>query len=195
MDIFLQKAEMRQKYLRIRNDVPADELAANSARIKNFLCDTDFYNECGEIFIYYGVNGEVLTDAIINAALKIKKTVALPVVLKKTKKTMEFYKISSADNLVKHKFGMYEPVPDGKNLAECGARTLIIAPGLVFSKDGRRVGYGGGYYDKYLAGHNYLTCAALCLDVQLDKSVPADESDMKMDFIITESGVHNCGRV
>ena len=188
-DINIIKRAMRGKYLKLRDDMPEDVRGKKSAAIAGHLYETPAYKSCREVFIFHNAGSEVDTRGVINRAIRDGKTVALPVVVKIPEKNMLFIQYAPGDMLIKNKFGIYEPEPDADKVMKSGDKTLIVAPGAVFSKDGRRVGYGGGYYDKYLSENIYLMCAGICFDLQIDEDVPEDEGDMRTDFVITESGV------
>ena len=185
-DIKQRKKIIRQQYLRIRDAVSADELRVNSETITGHLLGSAMYADCAEVFVYNSMRSEVITSGIISAALTSGRVVALPVT---TPTDLTFVRITSTDGLIKSSFGVYEPALDANRVVRAGPRTLVIAPGAVFASDGRRIGYGGGYYDRYLSENTYMAAVGLCIDAQLCDDVPADAFDVRMDYIITESGV------
>jgi len=187
-DVKRLKRAMRGKYLYLRDGMPEDVRGVKSAAIADHLCRTPAYGSCREVFIFYSMGSEVRTIGIIGKAIGDGKTVALPVV-SKPEKNMRFVQYTPGDRLIKNMFGISEPEPVANNIIDSGDKTLIVVPGAVFSKDGRRVGYGGGYYDKYLSQNICLLSAGLCFDIQLDDGVPEDECDMRINLVITESGV------
>jgi len=185
-DLKRRKKICRQKYLRIRDAVPVDELRNKSAAIAGYLIKSALYADCAELFIYNSMRSEVITAGIISAALGSDKIIALPVT---TPAGLSFVRITSTDGLLKSSFGVHEPSLNAEKIVRSGPRTLVVVPGVVFSRDGRRIGYGGGYYDKFLSENEYMAAVGLCIDAQLSGDVPAGVSDVRMDCIITESGV------
>ena len=65
----------------------------------------------------------------------------------------------------------------------------MILPGSVFDKNGNRIGYGGGYYDRYLETHTGIVRMGICFDFQVAETVPVDRYDWKMDMVMTENGI------
>ena len=183
------KRALRREYLSLRNALPADERNEKSAAIAEFFLSSGEYKKCGALFIYMNMGSEAATSGIIKKALGDGKPVALPFILNKSDREMVFIKISSVENLITNDFGVAEPVYDDKKILQCGPDTLIAAPGVAFSADGSRVGYGGGYYDRYLMRNKYLCAAGLCFTAQLSAYIPADSSDVKMDMLVTEKGI------
>ena len=138
------------------------------------------------VFIYYSIGSEVATQRIIDAALKCGKAVYLPRCSKKGE--MHAIRIASLDDL---KPGMYLiPEPVGTDELQ-GAPDLTIAPGLAFDRRGGRMGYGGGYYDRFLANAN-TTAAALAYTCQVIERVPTGAHDAPVNYIITPAGIIAC---
>lgn len=104
---------------------------------------------------------------------------------------MDFYKVSSLSDLREGAFHIMEPVVDGGTLFEPlpDKQVICFVPGLAFSRDGGRCGYGKGYYDKYLSKYPNVIKIGICADFQLIDSLNTDEYDIKMDYIITEKEI------
>ena len=105
---------------------------------------------------------------------------------------MEAVKIVDLTNLKEDKYGILEPTKDIEAMNK-NELDLVIMPGLAFDTNGGRLGYGGGYYDKYLqkiAGN--LSKVALAYDFQIVQEVPKEEHDIKVDYIITEKREIEC---
>ena len=111
------------------------------------------------------------------------KKVYAPKVLSKT--DMEFYCLSDVDDLVSGYMGIMEP---SDSCEKANTRNgLFIMPGLAFDYDFHRIGYGGGFYDRYLSEDNTFIKAALAFDFQLLESIPYEEHDLKPDYIVTQT--------
>ena len=106
---------------------------------------------------------------------------------------MEWYEVTSFDGLVKSSFGVEEPVPDTATALNPRdfPNSIALVPGLSFDAQGYRMGYGGGFYDKYLHHHKevHFTKVALCFAFQLYDHIPTKGHDEKMDLILTPDEV------
>jgi 5-formyltetrahydrofolate cyclo-ligase len=148
------------------------------------------YKRSGEIFCYVSFNQEVITTALIEEALSTLKKVAVP---KITADGMKFYYIDSLKDLNPGILGILEPDARREEaVPKKGAENLIIVPGLAFDPLGNRIGYGKGYYDAFLG--KYKDCPwikiALAYDFQILPKLPAEEHDIKVDHIITQSRMY-----
>jgi 5-formyltetrahydrofolate cyclo-ligase len=109
---------------------------------------------------------------------------------------MNFYKISSYDELQSGAYGILEPITNEKyvpsqicnDISGNKTKDIIIIPGLVFDIKGNRIGYGGGYYDRYLLEHKNLIKCAVCYDFQIvdEGIIPYGKYDVKVDAIVTD---------
>ena len=103
---------------------------------------------------------------------------------------MEFYPVSSMNSLSEGAFGILEPSAKDVSASENAAgKSLMLLPGVAFDKAGNRIGYGRGYYDRYLAGCPGISKIALAFEFQITDRIPAEHTDIKADLIITEKGV------
>lgn len=149
---------------------------------KNVLNSSDYKNS-KYIFIYVSMKEEIDTIEIIKIALKDKKVIAVPKIL--NKEEMIAIKINSLDDLkIAGAFGILEPV-DGLNISE--KIDLCIIPGLAFTSKGERLGYGGGYYDRFLSKYKNIKKISLAYSYQLVTDVYSCEYDINIDRIITEN--------
>ena len=178
------KVSVRKYISEQRKSLDEDTAAALSRRIFERLLAREWYKTAGCIFTYYGCNGEVKTDLIIKDALSRGKEVALPRV---AGRTMDFFYINSLDDLIKGYMGIPEPAADRP---ACDADPLMIMPGVAFDLKLNRIGYGGGFYDRYLADRNFGKKAALAYEFQIFESIESSETDIKPDILITEKKVY-----
>src|SRR5919198_3128198 len=130
---------------------------------------------------YYAFGSEVKTDMIIERARALGKKVALPSV---EGENLAFYELSSGKYLVNGRFGIMEPLPYGP----VDRIDMFIVPGIAFDKKGYRVGYGKGYYDKFLVKRKVFSIG-LGYSFQLIERLPTVEHDKKLDAIATEDGI------
>ncbi|GEN31096.1 5-formyltetrahydrofolate cyclo-ligase [Cerasibacillus quisquiliarum] len=129
------------------------------------------------------------TTPIITQAWKEGKTVVIPKCIPKTKE-MIFYTYKEGDQLQQTYFQLWEPIPEKAALVTHDQIDLIIVPGIVFDKKGYRIGFGGGYYDRYLVNYKNAT-VALIHTKQLLKQIPAEYYDIPVKQLITEKGIIN----
>lgn len=183
------KIELRKKYKALRNEFEYSKEASKLA--EQILLNSDFYKGSKSIFTFLSFGSEIDTYLIIERALKDNKVVALPYMTGKPHE-MVFIKIKSLSELCKNKIGIYEPIYDEENIVVSDENTIIIVPGLVFDLKGYRIGYGGGYYDKYLSENQYMISAGFAYDFQITDNIPRDEYDVKTNIIITDRRVINC---
>ncbi len=139
------------------------------------------FRTAGSVGAYFAFGSEVRTDLIISEALKLSKTVALPRV---EGESISFYQHSDSNHLVKGRFGIMEPPPR----IAIKSIDLLIVPGIAFDRRGYRLGYGRGYYDKFLS-KNPMISIGLAYSFQLIEKLPHGSHDRRMDAIATENGV------
>ncbi len=170
----MDKAELRKKYRKIRSGVKNDTVA-------QVLLESEIYKSAKTVMTYISAKGEPDTSAL----LKSEKQLLVPVTFMEQGiiKPCVFY---GCDSLVKGAYGIYRPVEitvyNKKHI------DLIIVPGICFNKKGYRVGYGGGYYDKFLAEYSGVT-AGFCFEQCLTDCDFQAEFDKKVDYIITEERI------
>ena len=182
-DINARKAAVRKEYLSIRRSVT--DKPARSLAIAERLFQLPEYISARTIALYKSLKSEADTDPIIARALASGKRVALPKVFGSE---MRFFEIGEGEELHKSAFGVLEPAGDEAKHIPPGEFDLVIVPGVCFDRDKNRMGFGRGYYDRFLAKTGAKT-AALCFSAQLAPRdiIPTDEYDIKMQKIITEN--------
>jgi 5-formyltetrahydrofolate cyclo-ligase len=133
---------------------------------------------------------EVDTRRIIENAWMDGKKVAVPKCEPKSK-TMHFRKLESFEQLERVFFGLWEPILDKTELVEDTDIDLMFVPGLAFNRKGYRLGFGGGYYDRYLSKYSGITVSLAFSDQLLD-NIPVESHDLPVDKIITPNEVIVC---
>ncbi len=186
MQISANKIFLRDKYRLIREVAKSEE---KDSKIYTLFKESDAYNIADTIFVYYSVRTEVDTLKIISTALGEEKRVALPKCTDRDG-NMEFYYIKNLkDSLTDGIFSLTEPDVSGCKRASHGENSLCIVPGVAFDKKGFRLGYGGGYYDRYLSNFKGRT-VGLCYEECLCDELPRDTYDIKVDMIITDNKIY-----
>lgn len=178
------KKEIRQHIISRRKEM--DPLAWQEAtqKITEKIINHPRFLEETDIYCYANYNGEVGTEQIMEEAWKLGKHVWLP---KVEGCEMEFYLVESRKELKPGAYGILEPVTDHK---ADGKEGLLIMPGVAFDEEGRRIGYGGGFYDKYLEKHPNLLTVAVAFELQIYQEIPCEEHDIKPRKVVTEEHIY-----
>ena len=170
------KKELRKEIIYLRDNL--EDRYNKSMIIKNKIMNLDIYKNSKVIALYSSMKSEVDTKELIKESLELGKKVLLPRILNKNK--MIFIEINNDTNYERNTFGVLEPIGiEEKNI------DLMIIPGVAFDKDNNRLGYGRGYYDKYLKDKNIYKIG-ICFHEQLVDNIEVEEHDIKMDLIITD---------
>lgn len=179
----MDKNEVRQLIKAYRQKLTDEDVKIQSRLIIDRLKKSDIYKTSENVFLYISYNREVDTYMLLSQCFMDGKKVYAPKVLSKT--DMEFYCIQNEHDLVSGYMGIMEP---SDSCEKANTRDgLFIMPGLAFDYDFHRIGYGGGFYDRYLSVDNTFIKAALAFDFQLLESIPYEEHDLKPDYIITQT--------
>ncbi len=177
------KKQIRKSTLSRRRALSAEEWEVYSQKIQGALLEHPWFQEADDIYCYVDYNKEVATRGVIQQAWNMGKRVWVP---KVHGTTMEFYPITSFADLASGTYGNLEPVTTQKAEA---AKGLLIQPGVAFDLACHRLGYGGGFYDRYLEKHPNLKKIALAFEVQITEVLPVEETDICPDYVITESRI------
>lgn len=177
-------AALRREKLRLRNAMTQKQRELGSARITKQLIACSAWQEAENILIYASYGTEVSTRDAIERALGENKRVFCP---KVEGERMAFYRIFSCSQLKPGFRNILEPEGLTGAFDGGGSNTLLIAPGTVFDQSGHRIGYGGGYYDRYLGGFlqkDMPFCIGICFFCQLAEQIVPREHDVSMDLVI-----------
>lgn len=142
------------------------------------------------VLIYLSTDIEVDTKKIIDYCLENNIKVAVPKCV--GKHVMKFYYYNKNTILKKSKFGIYEPLEADKNLVNDFSDAICIVPALAYNKEGFRLGYGGGFYDRFISENMNILTVGLCYDANITDDVIVEENDQKVDFIVTETKLEVC---
>ena len=184
MNLNISKKEIRDTILDIRKSFDTDYLNRLSNVICNRILKQEAYTSCNDLVLYMPINNEVNLDILMDQAFLDSKNVWLPRIINKT---MEFYSYTKETELIKGAYGILEP--DSHEILVPDANTLVIMPGAAFSEDMGRIGYGGGYYDKYLSKHTCCKTIAVCYNFQIMPMIPMDDHDIRPDMIISDDNI------
>lgn len=180
------KKEMRKEMLKARDCLTQEEVRRCSERICAVIAETEAYEKAGNICLYMPVRNEVEVTLMEKQARKDGKTLWIP---KVEGEILTFYRWDEDMEMTTGSFGIREP--SGSAAQPLTALTeqtpvLVIMPGTVFSERRDRIGYGGGYYDRFLTGRKNDRTIAVCYDFQIVKELPAEVHDVRPDMIVSE---------
>lgn len=174
------KQSQRAQARALRDSLPETYRHQASADICAQLMQLPQVAESEKFSIYLSTGSEVETDAIVQALLEQGKQVYAPRC--GAKGQMECYRIDDVESIRPGAYGIREPQPQHK----LDAPQVIIVPALAFDKKGQRIGYGGGYYDRYLARYPQAYTIGLCFARCLHQQVAVDAWDRPVSLVLTE---------
>ncbi|MBU5592805.1 5-formyltetrahydrofolate cyclo-ligase [Clostridium sp. MSJ-4] len=185
MKIVKAKKDLRKEAMDIRKSLSKEEITRyNKDILKKVLKDENFIYS-NTIFIYVSYKNEVDTHEIIKESLKLNKKVCVPRVISKEEGMKAIY-ISSLEDLKPSSMGILEPEYDESKIVSIEDIDASFIPGLAFDMHGGRLGYGGGFYDRFLKdikkGSKKI---ALAYSNQILDNIPMDETDIRIDYIIS----------
>ena len=179
------KKDIRKRILEVRSRMSENERWAKSHIICKTVTTHPFFLAAKNIYCYLPVKGEVDTREIVQVAWELGKNVAAPRILGDE---MEFFYFQSYEELEVDKYNI--PAPKPGNAAVTEASALVIVPGAVFDKQRHRIGYGKGYYDRFLARHTNCNTIAIGFDLQVLEHIPCEAHDRCPELLITEEKIY-----
>lgn len=175
----MDKRALRRAISARKRGLTEAEIAAASADLAKKLFAHPAYQRAEALYGYLSYNQEVRTGAILRRALADGKRVAVPKVYGNE---MRFLWLDDLDAVAPGAYSIPEPVADGPVADDRDA--LVLMPGLAFDRSGRRMGYGGGFYDKYLSAHPGHPTIALCYGFQMVPGLETEAHDIPVDEVI-----------
>lgn len=179
------KKELRKKLKQVRKNIP-DKSEIDEKICENLIC-SDLYLNADTILFYAALDDEINIDSCITDALSLGKKAALPLCTDNNG-NMSFYYINSLEELTEGSFSVREPDVKICKPVEKITDALCVVPGISFDKFGYRLGYGKGYYDRFLENFPFNSIG-LCYNVLVEDELPHDKHDKSVDYIITENGI------
>lgn len=180
----MPKRSIRADLLAQRKHLAAETCLSYSLQIQQHLLQTAEFQRAAAIALYSPVLNEVFTEQLFRAACDAGKLIAYPRVCGAD---LEFVRVAGPGDLAPGSFGVLEPT--GSQLISPDALDLVVVPGVGFDRQGGRLGYGKGFYDRGLHHTQRPGClVGLCFELQLLERLPAENHDVHMDIIITEKG-------
>ncbi len=175
----MDKKELRRFIQEQKRAMTQEQIISKSEALAKCFYASDAYRNAKTIYGYMPYNQEVRTVPMMEQAIRDGKKVAVPKVYGQE---MKFILIDDFSKVEKGYAGIPEPVADGPVAEDKTA--LVLMPGLAFDKEGHRIGYGGGFYDKFLASEPDHPTLALCYDFQMLPQVYTEEFDIPVDVVL-----------
>lgn len=182
MSVSVQKAALRKHLLEKRDAISAELRNISSKKIYKNLKQVDSYINSQNVACYFPIGSEVDTHNIMLDILEHGKHILLPKIVDNS---LEFYDIPNLGKLEKGSFDIMEPKDSCKKAEKIDC---VLVPTIGVSKSGDRLGYGKGYYDKFLSSTKAIKIS-LTYSRQVVKSIPSEHYDIKIDLIVTENEI------
>ena len=175
----MDKKELRAQIRALKRAMTEEQIVQASARLGELFAETEQYKQAKTIYGYLPYNQEVRTVPMLERALRDGKKVAVP---KCYGDEMRFIYMDDLSKVEAGYANIPEPIADEPVADDKTA--LVLMPGMAFTKNGDRMGYGGGFYDKFLAAEPEHPTVALCYAFQMVESLPTEEYDIPVDCVL-----------
>lgn len=182
------KDEIRKQNKALRRAMTEQQVSAKSHAAATAFVASDIYAGCGRLMLYMPLKNETDTSEIAKSAFGDGKKIIYPVTDEVSGEITPFYADENTE-FAKGAFSVSEP----RQTDEATPREIdvIVVPGIAFDRAGRRVGFGKGCYDRFLAQTDGVK-VGLCYDFQICDEIPPEAHDVSMDYLLTESGLIKC---
>ena len=175
----MDKKALRKEIREKKRAMSEEEILSRSEKLGELFLSSEAYRNAKTVYGYLPYNQEVRTVPMLEQALRDGKKVAVPKIYGDT---MRFIYLEDLSCVEKNSMGIPEPVADTPVAEDKTA--LVLMPGVAFTKNGDRIGYGGGFYDRFLAEEPNHPTLALCYDFQIVESLPTEEFDIPVDTVL-----------
>ncbi len=184
------KALLRRRFLARRRQLDRDEWRRMSDAITEQVMRLPYYRNCPVLLTYVSAkDNEADTCALIDHALRDKKKVLIPV-MGKERGVMEWSWLKHRDELTPVCFGLLEPDRPYRRMSEPPQDAVCIVPGIAFTPEGGRIGYGGGYYDRFLTTFQGTTIG-IAFDMQITPTLPVAPHDVRVMYVVTNTSCYH----
>lgn len=191
--LLMEKTALRKQMQQQLQKLPIHIYETWSVDIHTRLLTLSSIQKVSVIGLTISAFPEVETRQLIERLWQLGKQVAIPRCKPKTHE-MDFYIFTSFEQLETVYMSLLEPIPSQTVHIDADEIDMMIVPGIIFDQKGYRIGYGGGYYDRYLPAFNGETIA-LCFSMQIVAKVPKDSYDYPIDRIVTEKSIISCAHI
>lgn len=165
-----------------RNALSASDVERLGLLAQQHVIEIPEFKSARKVGIYHPLGSEVRTEAIARAARAQGKKVSLP---RTEGNLIRFYEYEEGDELMQGKFGVMEPAPS----RHAGPLDIVVIPGVVFDAQGCRIGYGKGFYDRFLAERHASFSVGLAYSFQVVEQLPRGRFDRKLGALATDEGI------
>lgn len=187
--MYSSKDALRQAMLKIRNSLPVELLDEMSNEIQTRIITMNEFVQAGIVAAYYTIGSEVRTSKILAEVIR-NKTLVLPKVIDETK--IVFAKVKDLQNDLEE--GKYRIMAPKDHCEQIENIDLVLVPGIVWDEQGHRIGYGRGYYDRYLSKLK-TTSIGLAYDFQVFEEIPNGKNDFHVNMIVTDKRIIMANKV
>jgi 5-formyltetrahydrofolate cyclo-ligase len=184
-----EKRKVRYEFLNLRNRIDAILASAYSNMIFAKIKKLPVYEKARTVMFYLSYGSEVVTDAMVSSALEEDKIVVVPAIQNPGDGKMVAVKISRLEDAYQSVYGIRQPEINQEDIVEKDEIDIVFVPGIAFDYDGFRVGYGKGYFDRWLSGISASKSIGLAYDFQITEKMPAGKYDLPVGTIVTEKRV------
>lgn len=186
-EIDIIKNKLRIQIKTMRKNIDNNHKKLLDINIFKNILKCEAFNNAETVLVYNSTKIEAGTELIIKHCLENGKKTALPRCMKD--RLMKFYYYGDNTILKKSAFGIMEPIEDEKNEVKSFENTVCILPGLAFDKEGYRLGYGGGFYDRFLSVHENIIPIGICYSDNIIDRLVRNEFDRRAAYVITEKSL------
>ncbi|PKM42139.1 MAG: 5-formyltetrahydrofolate cyclo-ligase [Firmicutes bacterium HGW-Firmicutes-8] len=187
------KKKLRKEIIAVRMNQPDEIAAEKSSRVAEKVKGLPEFQKARLIMFYLDFRKEVATGELIKYCLENGKRVVIPITDTKNTRLIPSEIIDFPDDLTSGTWGILEPKPERVRPVEPSELDFVIVPGVSFDDRGNRLGYGGGFYDRFLRQTRPDTVfAALAFELQIRDNVWPEEHDYPVHYVITEERVIKC---
>ena len=184
----MNKQELRADLKKRRSSIPADGKKKLDELIRRRIAETAEFQKASTVLLYAPVKGEIDLLPLVTVCRSMGKEVGFPISMEDG--SLSFRSPASGETLIPGAYGIPEPPPTAKE-STLNERTLCILPGLSFDQKGNRLGYGKGYYDKFLESFPGMTLGAVYQKLMVEE-LPTEPHDRPTDVVVHEGGVLRC---
>ncbi len=185
------KQSLRSEVLWKRKSLDEATAEANSLIVRVMLDASELLSGVSVVLCYVSAkDNEVATHQIIRELLTQGKTIFVPLCDRKSS-IMQWSRLTALEELERTHFGLLEPSAQYVRIEAVPDGAVCLVPGVAFTRDGWRIGYGGGYFDRFLNGFSGIS-VGLAHGVQLIDTISTQPHDCPVDYLVTESGVIDC---
>ena len=181
-----EKITLRKALRQQRAQLTREQVTAAAAAVARQILACDAFCKAKSVMGFLAFGKELGVDAVLAAALAMGKTVAVPHIVSDT--SFVAVRLNNLQDFDLDRYGIRTVRPPLERV-EPGELDLVLVPGVAFGRDGSRMGMGAGYYDRFLPRAKQAVTMGVAYDCLLQASLPTDEHDVKMQYIVSESGI------